>query len=132
MIRDVTRRGIPRSSPFRLPLTPRARNQRSAPALDTEPSDERTRQNGRRAAIERRERPRIVRASKEIRLPTMMTRTTTASVAGRSVAMRRMRRRASTATRPYCSTNGCTSFLVVDPDTNVASCPVCGFTRHMH
>jgi hypothetical protein len=46
--------------------------------------------------------------------------------------MRRMRRRASTATRPYCSTNGCTSFLVVDPDTNVATCPVCGFTRHMH
>jgi hypothetical protein len=62
----------------------------------------------------------------------MMTRTTTASVAGRSVAMRRMRRRASTATRPYCSTNGCTSFLVVDPDTSVATCPVCGFTRHMH
>jgi hypothetical protein len=62
----------------------------------------------------------------------MMTRTTTASVAGRSVAMRRMRRRASTATRPYCSTNGCTSFLVVDPDTNVATCPVCGFTRHIH
>ena len=62
----------------------------------------------------------------------MMTRTTTASVAGRSVAMRRMRRRSSTATRPYCSTNGCTSFLVVDADTNVATCPVCGFVRHMH
>ena len=88
--------------------------------------------NGRRAAFERRERPRIERASKESRNTTMMTRTTTASVAGRSVAMRRMRRRASTATRPYCSTNGCTSFLVVDPDTNVATCPVCGFTRHMH
>jgi hypothetical protein len=87
---------------------------------------------GRRAAFERRERPRIERASKETSYPIMMTRTTTASVAGRSVAMRRMRRRASTATRPYCSTNGCTSFLVVDPDTNVATCPVCGFTRHMH
>ena len=62
----------------------------------------------------------------------MMSRTTTASVAGRSVAMRRMRRRSSTATRPYCSTNGCTSYLIVDPDTNVASCPICGFTRHMH
>ena len=62
----------------------------------------------------------------------MMTRTTTASVAGRSVAMRRMRRRSSTATRPYCSTNGCTSFLVVDPDTNVATCPVCAFTRQLH
>jgi endogenous inhibitor of DNA gyrase (YacG/DUF329 family) len=62
----------------------------------------------------------------------MMTRTTTASVAGRSVAMRRMRRRSSSATRPYCSTNGCTSFLVVDADTSVATCPVCGFTRRMH
>ena len=61
----------------------------------------------------------------------MMTRTTTASVAGRSVAMRRMRRRASTATRPYCSTNGCTSYLIVDADTSVATCPICGFTRHM-
>jgi hypothetical protein len=71
-------------------------------------------------------------SQKETNTQIMMTRTTTASVAGRSVAMRRMRRRASTATRPYCSTNGCTSFLVVDPDTNVATCPVCGFTRHMH
>ncbi len=71
-------------------------------------------------------------ASKETSYSQMMTRTTTASVAGRSVAMRRMRRRASTATRPYCSTNGCTSFLIVDPDTNVATCPVCGFTRHIH
>ena len=103
-----------------------------APAPDTEPSDERTEQLGRRAAFERKERPRIERASKESRNTTMMTRTTTASVAGRSVAMRRMRRRASTATRPYCSTNGCTSYLIVDPDTNVATCPVCGFTRHMH
>jgi hypothetical protein len=61
----------------------------------------------------------------------MMTRTATASVAGRSVAMRRMRRRSSTATRPYCSTNGCTSYLVVDPDTSVGTCPICGYTRHI-
>ena len=61
----------------------------------------------------------------------MMTRTTTNAVAGRSVAMRRMRRRSHTATQPYCSTNGCTSFLVVDADTSVATCPVCGFTRHI-
>jgi hypothetical protein len=71
-------------------------------------------------------------SQKETSYPDMMTRTTTASVAGRSVAMRRMRRRSSTATRPYCSTNGCTSYLIVDPDTNVATCPICGFTRHMH
>lgn len=65
----------------------------------------------------------------------MMTRTTTSSVAGRSVAMRRMRRRASTASgtsRLYCRTNGCTSFLVVDPATDVATCPICGYTRHSH
>jgi hypothetical protein len=62
----------------------------------------------------------------------MMSRSATASVAGRSVAMRRMRRRASPSTRPYCRTNGCTSFLVVDPTTNVATCPICGYTRHIH
>jgi hypothetical protein len=45
--------------------------------------------------------------------------------------MRRLRRRASTATRPYCSTNGCTSFLVVDADASVATCPVCGYTRQL-
>ncbi len=62
----------------------------------------------------------------------MMTRTTTASVAGRSVAMRRLRRRTSTNNRLFCSTNGCPSFLVVDPATNVATCPICAFTRHFH
>jgi hypothetical protein len=45
--------------------------------------------------------------------------------------MRRMRRRSHTATQPYCSTNGCTSFLVVDPATEVATCPICGFTRQI-
>ncbi len=80
---------------------------------------------------ERRERQRIERPRRNQNLP-MMSRTTTASVAGRSVAMRRLRRRASTASRPYCSTNGCTSYLVVDADSNVATCPICGFTRHMH
>jgi hypothetical protein len=62
----------------------------------------------------------------------MMSRTTTASVAGRSVAMRRMRRRVSAAGRPYCSTNGCTSYLEVDPATRIATCPICGYIRHMH
>jgi hypothetical protein len=62
----------------------------------------------------------------------MMTRTTTASVAGRSVAMRRMRRRNHTATRLFCSTNGCASILVVDPATEVATCPICGYTRRLH
>jgi hypothetical protein len=47
--------------------------------------------------------------------------------------MRRLRRRAQHAeavTRPYCRTNGCASFLVVDPVTAVATCPVCGYSRH--
>jgi hypothetical protein len=29
----------------------------------------------------------------------------------------------------FCSTNGCPSFLVVDPTTGVATCPICGSTR---
>jgi hypothetical protein len=62
----------------------------------------------------------------------MMTRTTTASVAGRSVAMRRQRRRSQAAGRPFCGTNGCASFLEVDPVTQLASCPICGYTRRLH
>jgi hypothetical protein len=46
--------------------------------------------------------------------------------------MRRLRRRSTAATRPYCRTNGCTSFLEVDPATGVATCPVCGYTRRPH
>jgi hypothetical protein len=57
---------------------------------------------------------------------------TTTSVAGRSVAMRRMRRRTATANRPYCSTNGCTSYLVLDPASGVARCEICGYTRRLH
>jgi hypothetical protein len=63
---------------------------------------------------------------------TMMTRTTTAAVTGRSAAMRRLRRRSQAAGRPYCSTNGCTSFLEVDPVTGMATCPICGYTRRPH
>jgi hypothetical protein len=68
----------------------------------------------------------------------MMTRTTTASVSGRSVAMRRMRRRAHTAGqatqthRFYCRTNGCTSYLQVDPARGTATCEICGYTRRLH
>jgi hypothetical protein len=54
------------------------------------------------------------------------------SVAGRSVANRRMRRRSASASRPYCSTNGCTSYLTVDPTSGIAHCDICGFTRHLH
>jgi hypothetical protein len=39
-----------------------------------------------------------------------------------------MRRRSMT-TRLYCRTNGCASFLEVNPERGVAVCPVCGYTR---
>jgi hypothetical protein len=59
----------------------------------------------------------------------MMSRTTSASTAGRSAAMRRMRRRSQAAGRPYCSTNGCTSYLEIDQATGLATCPICGYHR---
>jgi hypothetical protein len=65
----------------------------------------------------------------------MMTRTATTTFAGRASTMRRLRRRASAASaayRPYCQTNGCTSFLEIDPATGVATCPICGFVRRTH
>ena len=62
----------------------------------------------------------------------MTPRTTTSSVAGRSVAMRRLRRRAANAHRPYCGTNGCTSYLVVDSAAGIARCEICGYTRRLH
>jgi hypothetical protein len=62
----------------------------------------------------------------------MMSRSATSSVAGRSTAMRRLRRRANAATRLYCSTNGCTSFLEIDTESGVARCHVCGLVRRIH
>ena len=43
--------------------------------------------------------------------------------------MRRMRRRANAATRIFCGTNGCPSFLEVDAETGLATCPICGYVR---
>jgi hypothetical protein len=54
------------------------------------------------------------------------------SVAGRGVATRRMRRRSATANRPYCSTNGCTSYLTVDTVSGTAHCDICGYIRRLH
>jgi hypothetical protein len=63
----------------------------------------------------------------------MTLRTTTVtSTAGRSVAMRRMRRRTATANRLMCSTNGCPTYLTVDPATGTAQCEICGYTRRLH
>jgi hypothetical protein len=49
--------------------------------------------------------------------------------------MRRLRRRshrAQSANRLFCGTNGCASFLELDPETRVASCHICGYTRRLH
>jgi hypothetical protein len=66
---------------------------------------------------------------------TMMNRSTTTSVTGRASAIRRMRRRSSAAGgsgRLFCSTNGCPSFLDIDPETGLATCHICGYVRRIH
>jgi hypothetical protein len=35
------------------------------------------------------------------------------------------------AHRLYCRTNGCTSFLEIQPERGIAVCPVCGYTRRL-
>ena len=62
----------------------------------------------------------------------MLSRATTNAVAHRASSMRRMRRRAVIATRPYCATNGCTSFLVIDELGGVAHCEICGVSRRLN
>ena len=59
----------------------------------------------------------------------MLSRTpnSPASLSQRALAQRRLRR--SSAHRLLCSTNGCTTFLEVDADRHVATCPICGYTR---
>ena len=63
----------------------------------------------------------------------MLTRTTTTNLSSRAASIRRLRRRAASASggRLYCSTNGCTSFLELDAATGIASCPICGYRRHL-
>jgi len=61
----------------------------------------------------------------------MLTRATTNAVAYRQSSMRRMRRRSAQATRLYCGTNGCTSFLMIDELGGVAHCEICGYTRRL-
>ncbi len=55
----------------------------------------------------------------------------TAGFSERATAMRRQRRRVANTGRIYCATNGCTSFLKVDPSSGTATCQVCGFTRRL-
>jgi hypothetical protein len=72
-----------------------------------------------------------VRERREIKNQ-VLSRTSTASLVGRASSMRRMRRRTLHTTRPYCRTNGCASFLEVDPTTGTASCPICGYVLRPH
>jgi hypothetical protein len=62
----------------------------------------------------------------------MLTRSAAspAATSQRASAMRRMRRRAAGNT-PYCTTNGCTTYLTVDAASGVATCPICGLRRHL-
>ena len=55
----------------------------------------------------------------------------TAGFSVRASAMRHQRRRTANAARTYCSTNGCTSFLVLDPETGIGTCPICGYIRRL-
>ena len=59
----------------------------------------------------------------------MLTRSPSspASLSQRAQAQRRLRRTA--AHRLLCNTNGCTTFLEVDADQNMAVCPICGYRR---
>ncbi|MEO7663834.1 MAG: hypothetical protein ABIV26_01820 [Candidatus Limnocylindrales bacterium] len=61
----------------------------------------------------------------------MLSRSLQTSAVGRSAAIRRQRRRTVGSTRLFCSTNGCASFLEIDADRHEATCPVCGFRRHL-
>jgi hypothetical protein len=51
------------------------------------------------------------------------------SLSQRAQAQRRLRR--SSAHRQLCSTNGCTTFLELDPDRRRAVCPICGYSRRL-
>jgi hypothetical protein len=59
----------------------------------------------------------------------MLSRTPNApaSLSRRALAQRRLRRTAPH--RLFCSTNGCTTFLVPDDSGEHAVCPVCGLQR---
>jgi hypothetical protein len=54
---------------------------------------------------------------------------TATDISRRTHAQRRLRR--ASAQRLFCSTNGCTTFLVPDADGHTATCPVCGLHRRL-
>jgi hypothetical protein len=53
------------------------------------------------------------------------------AVARRLSDRRRARRRRAQRRELYCRTNGCTTFLVPEPDGKTATCPVCGARRRI-
>jgi hypothetical protein len=53
-----------------------------------------------------------------------------AGMSQRSAAQRRLRRSAA-ARRLFCSTNGCTTYMLPDTSGNTATCPICGAQRHI-
>jgi hypothetical protein len=61
----------------------------------------------------------------------VLTRATTTNLSYRAASIRRLRRRTASSGRLYCSTNGCASFLEVDPANGVATCQVCGYQRRL-
>jgi len=61
----------------------------------------------------------------------MLSRSMHSSTVGRAASMRRLRRRVTGSGRLFCSTNGCASFLEVNPNRTEAVCPVCGYRRRL-
>ena len=61
---------------------------------------------------------------------------TITTISQRGAAMRRQQRARRNWHRVagpelYCRTNGCTTFMRLDPETGVATCPVCGAARRI-
>ncbi len=61
----------------------------------------------------------------------MLSRTfSTAGMSQRSAAQRRLRRSAATR-HLFCSTNGCTTYMLPDVSGTSATCPICGSRRRL-
>ncbi|MGZ3588265.1 MAG: hypothetical protein ACXVAE_04280 [Candidatus Limnocylindrales bacterium] len=61
---------------------------------------------------------------------------TITTISQRGAAMRRQQRARRAWGRNegpalYCRTNGCTTFMRLDPETAIATCPVCGASRRI-
>jgi hypothetical protein len=74
----------------------------------------------------------ITGTAREFQQTMMSTRSmrTATAMSARANSTRRIRR--TQHNHLYCSTNGCASFLQLDPSTGIATCPICGLTRRVH